>query len=119
MGNLTRFVLRISPLSRLIYPQIIVDDMVDTAGTLCEAARILRKAGAKKIYGFATHGVLSGPAIQRIRDSELEELVITDSVHMSDGREKEDKIKIISCAVLVADGLRRIYLKESLSWGFS
>lgn len=98
------------------YDVILVDDMIDTAGTMCEAASILRNAGAKRIFGFATHGVLSGPAIERIQKSELEELVITDSVFMHDGREKCDKIKIISLAVLIADGIRRIYLRESLSW---
>ncbi|CAD7948424.1 unnamed protein product [Amoebophrya sp. A25] len=95
---------------------IIVDDLVDTAGTLCEAARHLKLAGAKRIFAFITHGVLSGNALERIRSSNLEELVVTDSIPGDDGRFKVENIKIISLAVLVADGVRRIYQKESLSW---
>ncbi|CAD7950654.1 unnamed protein product [Amoebophrya sp. A120] len=95
---------------------IIVDDLVDTAGTLCEAAANLKKHGARRIYAFVTHGVLSENALEKIKNSVLEELVVTDTINGDDGRHKVKNIKIASIAVLVADGLRRIYQNESLSW---
>lgn len=62
---------------------IIVDDMIDTAGTLVEAARELKRKGARKVFAFATHGLFSGPAIQRIENSDLEEVVVTDTIKVS------------------------------------
>lgn len=62
---------------------IIIDDMIDTAGTLCEAAKILKEKGAKKVYAFASHGLFSGPAAERIRDSALEKVITTDSIPVS------------------------------------
>jgi ribose-phosphate pyrophosphokinase len=94
---------------------IIVDDIVDTAGTLATAAKALREAGATKVVACCTHAVLSGPAIQRIRDSELGALVVTDTIPLRpEGRECE-KIKVLSVAHLLAEAIRRTHLEESIS----
>ncbi|KAF4668447.1 Ribose-phosphate pyrophosphokinase 2 [Perkinsus chesapeaki] len=94
---------------------IIVDDMIDTAGTLCEAARELKKHGALRVFAFATHGLLSGPAKARIQASPLEEVIVTDSIQHNpeDGKECP-KLTQLSIAVLIADAIRRIHQKESL-----
>jgi ribose-phosphate pyrophosphokinase len=94
---------------------IIVDDIVDTAGTLATAAKALREAGATKVIACCTHAVLSGPAIQRIQDSELGALVVTDTIPLrAEGREC-DKIKVLSVAHLLAEAIRRTHLEESIS----
>jgi ribose-phosphate pyrophosphokinase len=93
---------------------IIVDDIIDTAGTIAKAASVLKNFGAKKVYGCATHGVLSGPAIERIRDSELEKFIITDTIPLPEDK-KIDKIEIVSVAPLFAEAIRRIHDNESVS----
>lgn len=93
---------------------IIVDDIIDTAGTIAKAASVLKNFGAKKVYACATHGVLSGPAIERIRDSELEKFVITDTIPLSPEK-KIDKIDVVSVAGLFAEAIRRIHDNESVS----
>lgn len=93
---------------------ILVDDIVDTAGTICKAAEALKKYGAKKIYGCATHGVLSGPAIERLENSVLEKFVITDSILLPEDR-KIDKIEVVSVAPLFADAIRRVHSNDSIS----
>merc|ERR1719281_958032 len=96
---------------------IIVDDIVDTAGTLCEAAKQLKLNGAKRVFAFITHGLLSGPAVDRIGNSVLEELVITDTL-VSLNKEKASncpKIKVVSVSLLLAEAIRRTHQKESLS----
>ena len=93
---------------------IIVDDIIDTAGTIAKAASVLKNFGAKKVYGCATHGVLSGPAIERIRDSELEKFIITDTIPLPTDK-KIDKIEIVSVAPLFAEAIRRIHDNESVS----
>jgi len=91
---------------------IIVDDIIATAGSLIEAATILKKKGAKDIYAFASHGVLSGPAYERIEQSELKQVFITDSIY----HEKEhQKIKVLSIAALIGEAIRRIHNGESVS----
>lgn len=94
---------------------IILDDMVDTAGTLTQAARALKEHGAKTIYACATHGVLSGPAIDRINDSCIEEVVITDTIPQGDKVEKSSKLKVLTVAELLAEAIRRIHQDESVS----
>ncbi|KAL8429003.1 hypothetical protein Efla_006786 [Eimeria flavescens] len=94
---------------------IIVDDMIDTAGTLVEAARELKSKGAKRVYAFATHGLFSGPAIDRIQKSALEEVVITDTIKARPMVTSCKKIKILSISILLADAIRRIHQKESLN----
>lgn len=94
---------------------IIVDDMIDTAGTLVEAARELKSKGARRVYAFATHGLFSGPAIDRIQKSALEEVVITDTIKARPMVTSCKKIKILSISILLADAIRRIHQKESLN----
>lgn len=93
---------------------IIVDDMVDTAGTLCNGANALKERGAKEVYACATHGVLSGPAIERINDSVFDELVILDTV-CQPAEKKIDKIKFLSVADVFAEAIKRIYNDTSIS----
>lgn len=94
---------------------ILVDDIIDTAGTICQAAKTLKEMGAKEVYGCASHGVLSGPAIERLLDSELKEFVITDSIPLPDLPEIRDKIKVVSVAEMFAKALTIISNNESIS----
>ena len=93
---------------------VIIDDMIDTAGTLIQAVDALRREGARRILAAAVHGVLSGPAIQRINDSVLEEVVITNSVPLAPDKHVA-KIRVLSVAPLVAEAIRRIHDEESVS----
>jgi len=94
---------------------ILLDDMVDTAGTLTIAAEALRKEGAKKILACCTHPVLSGPAIQKITASPLEELIVTNSVPLSPTAEACKKIKALSVAHLIGEAIRRTHEERSIS----
>lgn len=94
---------------------IIVDDMIDTAGTLCQAAGALQEKGAKEIYACATHAVLSGPALQRITDSCLKEVLVTNSIPCDDKVNSCSKLRILSVAELLAEAIRRIHGDESVS----
>ena len=85
---------------------IIVDDMIDSAGTITEAAKILKKQGAKAVYVFATHAVLSGPAIERLKNAPIEEVILTNTMPIPDEK-KIDKIKVISVAELLAETIKR------------
>ncbi len=93
---------------------ILLDDMVDTAGTLCQAAAALKKFGAKKVVAYATHAVLSGPAIERIASAELE-LVVTDSIPLSQDAAKCANIRQLSMAGILAEAIRRTSNEESIS----
>ena len=97
---------------------IIVDDMVDTAGTLCNGAKALKDMGARKVIACATHGVLSGPAIERIRDSVIDELVILDTISQPDEK-LIDKIKVLSVTEVFAEAIKRIYDDVSISTIFN
>ena len=94
---------------------IIIDDMVDTAGTLTQAANALAKNGAKKVFASCTHPVLSGPAIKRIEESHIEELIVTNTIPLSDNAKKCRKIKVLSVAPLLAEAIRRINSYDSVS----
>ena len=94
---------------------VIFDDMVDTAGTLCNAAAALKEQGANIIVAYAAHPVLSGPAIERIQESELDELVVTDTIPLLQGALDTGKIRQLSIAELVAETIRRIIADESVS----
>ncbi|BDV41790.1 ribose-phosphate pyrophosphokinase [Geotalea uraniireducens] len=94
---------------------IILDDMIDTAGTLTQAARALKEHGAKTIYACATHGVLSGPAIDRINESEIEAVVVTDTVPLGEKADRTSKVKVLTVANLLAEAIRRIHDDESVS----
>ena len=91
---------------------IIVDDMIDTAGTITKAANIMKKEGARSVRAFAAHGVLSGPAIERIENSMLEEVYFTDSIPPVN---KSDKIKYISVAGAFGESIKRVYKNQSIS----
>jgi ribose-phosphate pyrophosphokinase len=94
---------------------LIMDDMVDTANTLCKAAEALKQHGAKRVMAYSTHPVLSGAAVERITNSELDELVITDTIPLSEAAKKSDRIRVVSLAPLLAETLRRINNEESVS----
>jgi len=94
---------------------IILDDMVDTAGTLTQAAKALKENGAKAVFACATHGVLSGPAIERINNSDIEEIVLTDTIPLGSKREQTSKVQVLSVADLLAEAIKRIHEDESVS----
>ncbi|HEX5361627.1 MAG TPA: ribose-phosphate pyrophosphokinase [Fluviicoccus sp.] len=94
---------------------VIVDDMVDTAGTLCKAAAALKEHGARRVVAYCTHPVLSGAAIQNITGSALDELVVTDTIPLSDEARNCGRIRQMSMSSLLAETLRRINNEESIS----
>ena len=95
---------------------ILLDDIVDTAGSLCGAAKAIKEiGGAKKVYACATHGVLSGPAIQRISESCIEELLFLDTIPYPSDQPKCDKIRYLTTAPVFAEAIRRIYEEVSIS----
>jgi ribose-phosphate pyrophosphokinase len=94
---------------------IVVDDMVDTAGTLCLAAQALKEQGAASVRAYCTHAVLSGSAAENIRKSAMDELVVTDTIPLSPAAAACPNIRQISVAGLLAETMRRIHLEESVS----
>ncbi|HEY3431610.1 MAG TPA: ribose-phosphate pyrophosphokinase [Rhodocyclaceae bacterium] len=94
---------------------VIMDDIVDTAGTLCKAAQALKQHGAKRVLAYATHPVLSGTAVARIAESDLDEVVVTDTIPLSEEAQKCSRIRVASIAGLMADTIRRISNDESVS----
>ena len=94
---------------------LIIDDMIDTAGTLANAANALMAQGAKSVAACATHAVLSGPAVKRIVESKLSEVVVTDSIPLSEDAKASGKIKVVSTARLLAEAIRRIHNSDSVS----
>ena len=94
---------------------IMVDDMVDTAGTLCSAANALKERGAKKVVAYCTHAVLSGKALDNVRNSQLDELVVTDTIPLSAEARSISKIRQLTIADLLAESIRRVSNEESIS----
>jgi ribose-phosphate pyrophosphokinase len=94
---------------------VLVDDIVDTAGTLCAAAAALKQNGARKVVAYCTHPVLSGPAIDNVTASQLDELVVTDTIPLSEAASRCDRIRQLSVAELLAETIRRIAFGESVS----
>jgi ribose-phosphate pyrophosphokinase len=94
---------------------VIMDDMVDTAGTLVKAAQVLKEEGATKVVAYCTHAVLSGPAVDRITKSDLDELVVTDTIPLREDARACKKIRSLSVAGLLAETILRIYTEESVS----
>ena len=94
---------------------VLVDDMVDTAGTLTKAADLMIERGAKSVRAICTHPILSGSAYQRLEDSKLEELIVTDSIPTS---QESSKIRVLSCADLFADVMHKVHQNESISSKF-
>ena len=94
---------------------ILLDDMVDTAGTLCAGADALIEAGAKDVYACCSHGVLSGPAIERLEKSKIKTLIITDSIPLSEAARNCTKIKVLSVCKLLGEAVQRIHSEDSVS----
>ncbi len=94
---------------------VLVDDMVDTAGTLCHAATALKERGAKAVVAYCTHPVLSGPAIDRLKASALDELVVTDTIPLSAAAQKSGRVRQLTIAGLLAESIRRVNNEESIS----
>jgi len=94
---------------------VMVDDISDTSGTLCHAAEALMKAGATSVSAYVAHGVLSGPAVERITNSQLREVVITDSIEPNGEVKACKKIRVVSIAPLIGEAIRRISLETSVS----
>ena len=95
---------------------ILVDDLIDTAGTLCHAAdALVEKGGATEVYACATHGVLSGPALERIEKSPLKELILLDTIPYPADKPRCDKIRYLSVAPIFAEAIERIYEEVSIS----
>jgi len=101
---------------------IILDDMIDTAGTLTQAVDSLHKNGAKRVFAAATHAVLSGPAVNRLNESLLEQVIVTDTIPLGEAASRCKKIEVISVAPLIAEAIKRIHGNDSVSslfdtWG--
>ncbi len=94
---------------------ILVDDIADTAGTLCNAAKALKQKGAKKVFAYIVHPVLSGEAVNKISKSELDQLIVTDTIPLSDSAQACKKIRVISLAPTLAEAIRRVNNEESIS----
>jgi ribose-phosphate pyrophosphokinase len=89
--------------------------MIATAGSIVEAAQALKNAGAKDIYAAATHPVLSGPAVERIKNSVLKEVLVTNTIPLDDSKKINDRVRVLSVAPLLADAIKRIHSEESVS----
>lgn len=98
---------------------IIVDDIVDTAGTMCSAAYELKNNGAKSVRAYITHPVLSGPAVHNIRNSVLDEIVVTDTIPLSAEARECEKIRVVSLADMLAQAIKRVNVEESVSSMFA
>jgi ribose-phosphate pyrophosphokinase len=94
---------------------ILIDDIVDSGGTLCNAAQALMNAGATSVAAYITHGVLSGAAVQKVDNSALKELVITDTILAADAAKDSTRIRILSIATLIGEAIRRIADESSVS----
>ena len=94
---------------------MMVDDLIDTAGTLTQGAEALRQAGAAHVYAAITHPVLSGPAIKRIEESPLEDVVVTDTIPLRPDARDCTKLRVVSVARLLGEAIRRISNEESVS----
>jgi ribose-phosphate pyrophosphokinase len=92
---------------------VIVDDIIDTAGTLCAAGQTVLDAGARRVYAAATHPVLSGRAYENLRQAAFEQIVVTDTIPLRDGA--PDNVRVLSCAELLTDSIRRIFTDDSVS----
>ncbi len=96
-------------------PALVIDDIIDTAGTLVKTAEALLKEGATEVYAGCTHAILSGPAVERICKSPIKEVIVTDSVPLTDAAKRVPKIKVLSVAKLLARGIRSIHEETSIS----
>jgi ribose-phosphate pyrophosphokinase len=93
----------------------LIDDMIDTAGTLTKGGKAVAAHGARQVYAAATHAVLSGPAVERIEQSVFEKVIVTDTVPLSPAAQACDKIQVISVSSLFAEAIRAIHFNDSIS----
>jgi ribose-phosphate pyrophosphokinase len=98
---------------------LILDDIIDTAGTLCKTADALQKAGARAVFACATHPVLSGSAVERLAKSSIQQVVVTNTIPLSEAARSEPKIKVLSLAGLIARAIQSIHEETSVSTLFS
>ncbi|WP_174874886.1 ribose-phosphate pyrophosphokinase [Vogesella oryzae] len=98
---------------------LIIDDMIDTANTLCKAASALKERGAERVLAYASHAVFSGQAVDRINNSDIDQVVITDTIPLSAAAKQSSRIRVVSIAGLIAETLRRINNEESVSYLFN
>ena len=94
---------------------VIIDDMIDTAGTICKAASAIMERGAKEVYAVATHPVLSVPAVERLAQSPIKEVVVSDTIPLREEAQRLDKIKVLSVSKLLGEAIRRIHTDDSIS----
>lgn len=94
---------------------LMVDDIIATAGTMCSAAYVLKKRGAKRIYAGGTHGVFAGPALERLSEAPIDEIAVTNTIVLNGQAEKMEKIKVLSVAHMVGETIKRIHRNESVS----
>jgi len=94
---------------------VMCDDIISTAGTLCEAAKLLEKRGAKKVIAGATHGVLAGKAVERLNEAPFDEVIVTDTIPVTDGSRKIRNLKVLTVAELFGEAIKRIHRDESIS----
>jgi len=97
---------------------IICDDMVDTAGTLCKAAKMLKDHGARRVLAFITHGIFSGPACERIRNSVIDQLIVTNTIPLRKELRTERRVKIVSVSPITAEIIKRMHRNEDISNAF-
>uniref|UniRef100_A0A4W5LL91 ribose-phosphate diphosphokinase n=1 Tax=Hucho hucho TaxID=62062 RepID=A0A4W5LL91_9TELE len=98
---------------------LIIDDMIDTANTLCKAASALKERGAERVLAYATHAIFSGQAVDRINNSDIDQVVITDTIPLSAQAKQSSRIRVVSIGGLIAETLRRINNEESVSYLFN
>lgn len=94
---------------------ILIDDMIDTAGTLCSAATALRENGASEVYAFATHGLLNGPAVERIRNSDLSGVYVTNTIPLRDDAKSCERIHVLSVGPVIGEAIKRVQIEASVS----
>ena len=94
---------------------VLIDDMIDTAGTLSQAANALAAAGATHVYGVSTHAVCSGPAVERIRTCSFERVFVTDTIPLGDKQDELPMVEVQSTAAIFADAIRAIHFDDSIS----
>lgn len=98
---------------------LLVDDMIDTANTLCKGASALKERGAERVLAYATHAVFSGDAVARLNNSDIDQVVVTDSIPLSEAAKQSSRIRQVSIAGLLAETVRRISNEESVSYLFN
>ena len=98
---------------------LMCDDIISTAGTVCSAAKLLKERGAKKIYIGATHGIFAGESIERLNDTSIEEIVVTDTVPLNDKTKGIRNLKLLSVSEMLGEAIKRIHRDESVSGMFN